>query len=121
MDDGNNVDLITIDFSKALKKIPHEKLLNKLLNFGIDGCVYNWIKDFLCERNFNIRFCSCLAYLFYVTSAVPKGSKLGPLLYITHPNEIADIQKFANIKMYTDDLTIYAVVNNESYRKTNQF
>ena len=47
---------------------------------------------------------------------MPQGSKLDPLLYIIYANDIADIFKCANIKMYADDLTIYAVVKNESDR-----
>ena len=42
LDDGNSVDLIKIDFSKAFDKIPHKK--QELLNFGTYGGVFNWIK-----------------------------------------------------------------------------
>ena len=121
MDDSNSVDLITIDFSKTFDKIPYKKLQHKLLNFGIDGCVFNWIKNFLCERNFNVRISSCFSNLFDVNSSVPQGSKLDLLLYIIYANDIEDIFKFANIKKYTDDLIIYAAVNDEYDRKTLQF
>ena len=48
---------------------------------------------------------------------------MGPLLYniIIYVNDIADIFKFANIKIYADDLVIYAAVNYVSDRKTLQF
>ena len=110
MDDGNSVDLITNDFLKAFDKIPHKKLLHKLLNFGIDGCLFNWIKDFLCERNFIVRISSCFSNLFNATSSVPQGSKLGPKLCIIYATDIGDIFKFAYIKMYTDYLTIYTAI-----------
>ena len=70
LDDGNNIDHIT-HFSKAFDKITHEKLLHKLLHFGIDSRVFNWIKDFLYERNFNVRISLCHSNLFNVTSFVP--------------------------------------------------
>ena len=73
-DDNNSVDLITIDFFKAFNKIPHKKLLHKLINFSIDGCVFNWIKDFLCEINFNVRISSYFSNLFDVNNSVPQGS-----------------------------------------------
>ena len=105
-----SVDLIKNDFLKAFDKIPHKKLLHKLLNFGIDGCSFNWIKDFLCERNFIVRISSCFSNLFNATCSVPQGSKLGPKLYIIYATDIGDIFKFAYIKMYTDYLTIYTAI-----------
>ena len=42
-----------------------------------------------------------------------QGSKLSPMLYIIYANDIADLFNFANIKMYADDLTIYACINYE--------
>ena len=47
-----------------------------------------------------------------VISSVSQGSKLGPLLYILYANDIMQNFKFAKVKMYADDLTIYAIVNN---------
>jgi hypothetical protein len=107
MDKGNNIDLITIDFSKAFDKIPHKKLIHKLAKFGIGGCVFNWICDFLLGRNFKVCINSFNSDLFNVTSSVPQGSKLGPLFYIIYANDIVDLFKFAKITMYADDLTIH--------------
>ena len=73
------------------------------------------------QKKFNVKISSCFSNLFDVTSLEPQGIKLGPLLYIIYANDIADIFKFANIKMYADNLTIYAALNNESGRKTLQF
>ena len=47
-----------------------------------------------------------------VISSVPQGSKLGLLLYILYANDIMQNFKFAKVKMYADDLTVYAIVNN---------
>ena len=41
LDDGKSVNFLTTDFSKASDKIPHKKLVHKLLNIGIDGFVFN--------------------------------------------------------------------------------
>ena len=43
---------------------------------------------------------------------MPQGSTLAPLLYILYANNIVKIFKFAKVKIYADDLTVYAGVNN---------
>ena len=47
-----------------------------------------------------------------IISSVPQGSKLGHLLHILYANDIMQNFKFAKVKMYADDLTVYAIVNN---------
>jgi hypothetical protein len=44
------------------------------------------------------------------------SNKLGPLLYILYANDIAKIFSLAKIKMYADDITMYAIINNEDDR-----
>jgi hypothetical protein len=43
-------DLIILDFSKALDKVPHKKLLWKLNNYGIRGNTWKWVLAFLSNR-----------------------------------------------------------------------
>ena len=81
-DNGNNVDLITIDFSKAFDKISHNKLIYKLSKYGISGNLLAWIKNFLTNRKFNVNVGNWKSDAFDVFSSVLQGSKLGSLMYI---------------------------------------
>ena len=113
IDNNNNVDLITIDFSKAFDSIFHSKLVHKLYCYGIQGKLLNWIKEFLNNRTFSV-----LINNINSLSSVPQGSKTGPLFYIIYANDLANIFKFAKLKLYAYDLSIYAAVNNyEDYLK----
>ena len=47
---GDDSDVIYLDYSKAFDKVDHEILLSKLFNYGIKGKIYDWIKDFLSDR-----------------------------------------------------------------------
>ena len=47
LDDGNDVDIIYLDFRKAFDCVPHQRLLSKLKAYGIAGSVLNWVTDFL--------------------------------------------------------------------------
>ena len=51
LEHGGNVDVIYTDFEKAYEKVSHEKLLDKMKNkYGIQGKLWNWLKNFLSER-----------------------------------------------------------------------
>ena len=64
-------------------------------------------------KKFNVKLNNCFSKFYDVASSVPPGSKLGLFSYIIYTNDIADLFKFPKIKMYADDLTIYACINNE--------
>ena len=118
IDNNNNVDLVTIDFSKAFDSISHSKLIHKLYSYGIQGKLLNWIKEFLNNRTFSVLINNINSLIFPVISSVFQGSKTGPLYCILYANDLANIFKFAKLKMYADDLCIYAAINNfEDYLK----
>ena len=118
IDNNNNVDLIVIDFSKAFDSISHSKLIHKLYSYDIQGKLLNWIKEFLNNRTFSVLINNINSLIFPVINSVPQGSKTGPLFYILYANDLANIFKFAKLKMYADDLSIYAAVNDyEDYLK----
>ncbi|PKU45375.1 rna-directed dna polymerase from mobile element jockey-like [Limosa lapponica baueri] len=41
------VDIVYLDFGKAFDTIPHNVLLEKLVNHGIDKCTLHWVKNWL--------------------------------------------------------------------------
>jgi len=46
MDEGMNMDIVFLDFSKAFDSVPHQRLLLKLQNYGVSGPVLEWIRSF---------------------------------------------------------------------------
>ena len=47
-DDKESVDnIIFLDFAKAFDKVPHSRLMSKIISHGIDGRVARWIGDWL--------------------------------------------------------------------------
>ena len=75
-----------------------------------------WIKEFLKNRSFAIKLNNYISKSLPVISSVPQGSKLRPLLYIFYATDIMQNFKFAKVKMYADDLTVNAEVNNVNDR-----
>ena len=116
IDDGNCVDVITIDFAKEFVSISHNKLIYKLLFYGICGKVQAWIKEFLNNTFFRVKLHNYKSNNYPVTGSVPQGTKLAPILCNFYCIDIVKNFKYAKVKMYADDLTIYAIINNNDDR-----
>ena len=106
LDEGVRTDAIIIDFSKAFDLVPHDRLLTKIAASGVDLRVVVWVKEFLLGRSQRVRVDGQLSEEVRVTSGVPQGSVLGPLLFLAYVNDIwRNIG--SNIRLFADDCIIY--------------
>ena len=108
---GKQVDAIVMDFSKAFDKVAHSHLLYKLGKYGIEGRTKNWIKDFLTNRSQQVVLDGMASTNAPVTSGVPQGSVLGPILFPIFINDISD-GITSNIRLFADDTIIYRNIKN---------
>ena len=116
---GNQVDLILLDFSKAFDKVNHLKLLFKLSQHGVKGKTLNWIRAFLLGRTQAVVLEGESSSEVPVTSGVPQGSVLGPLLFLLYINDLPqNIQ--SQVRLFADDTAVYLTVNSPQDANTLQ-
>ena len=109
IDEGKQVDIIYLDFKAAFDKVAHKRLLKKVWSIGIRGKVYQWIKNFLCDRYQRVKINGVYSEWKRVTSGVPQGSVLGPVLFLIYINDLPDVMNCA-MKMFADDTKLYSEI-----------
>ena len=106
---GKQTDLVLLDFSKAFDKVNHLKLLFKLSQHGVKGNTLNWIRAFLLGRTQAVLLEGERSAEAPVTSGVPQGSVLGPLLFLLYINDLPkNIQ--SQVRLFADDTAVYLTV-----------
>ena len=110
MQKGKQTDLILLDFSKAFDKVSHEKLLHKLHFYGIRGNILSWIKSFLDNRSQTVVIEGKQSKTAPVSSGVPQGSVLGPILFLAYINDLPD-NVTSQVRLFADDTVVYAAIS----------
>ena len=106
LDKNIPVDIIYLDLSRAFDVVSHDLLLVKLKKVGICGNILRWIKSFLTNRKQRVKVGDVLSDWCAVTSGVPQGTILGPVMFLVYINDICkDINSFC--KLYADDCVLY--------------
>jgi len=95
-----------LDFCKAFDKVSHRLLLHKLnYYYGIRGSTFKWISSFLSGRSQRIVCNGFTSAPVNVTSGVPQGTVLGPLLFLVYINDLPDIISSC-CSLFADDCCI---------------
>ena len=108
---------IFLDLSKAFDTLNHTILLNKLHHYGIRDGSLTLFKSYLQNRKQYVVINNAKSETLDITTGVPQGSILGPLLFIIYINDLPNASNIFQSIMYADDTNLSASL--QSIKSTN--
>ena len=110
LDTNGQVDVVYTDFSKAFDRVSHKILLQKLAAYGFGDLLVQWLGSYLLNRSFFTVVNGFQTQLKPITSGVPQGSHLGPILFNVFVNDLPGSLLYSRPFMYADDLKFCRVI-----------
>ena len=96
-----------LDLSKAFDTVDYTILLQKLEHHCIRGTTYNWFKSYLTNRTKFVSIGNTLSDTKQVLMGAPKGSVLGPLLFLLSINDFSNSSRAFEFHLFADDSTLF--------------
>ena len=105
LDNREHYCMVFCDVSKAFDRVWHRGLLLKLEMYGIQGELLDWFSSYISNRNQSVFVNGALSKPRTLKAGVPRGSVLGPFLFIVYVNEVADKLNCIT-RLFADDTSL---------------
>ena len=101
-----------MDMTRAFDRVNHKALIHKLQTcFHVSGNLLSWFRSYVEGRRQRVTVLGATSADKPVTSGVPQGSILGPILFLLYVNDLPDVVQHSNIACFADDTKLYKCID----------
>ena len=104
-EDGLMTGILVWDLSSAFDTLDIELFLDKISIYGADKLTRDWFESFLTNRTQRVRVGSALSMPLVLTSGVPQGGILSPIVFTIYTADMELWLKFSKLFNFADDTT----------------
>ena len=97
----------------------HHHLATKLHHYGMRGKMLEWVKSFLSSRTQEVILEGKTLSPAPVTSGIPQGSVLAPILFLCYINDLPN-QVSSTVRLFADDCLLFRNINTTHDAETLQ-
>ena len=109
---GGAVRVLAVDIAGAFDRVSHLGVLHKIRSYGLGDTLHRWLTSYLTDRNPQVVVGGATSQPFPIAAGVPKGSILGPTLFLLYVNDAADVlPDGVSPATYADDTTLYSTMS----------
>lgn len=99
--------VLFMDLQKAFETVNRAILIQKLENYGLEGTVLKWFKNWLTNRVQYVSFCGVKSEPLIIESGIPQGTPLSCPLFNVYINDIVNNVDFCHINVFADDTILW--------------
>ena len=101
---------IYIDLSKTFDTLDNSILIDKLSHYGIKYNALKWFSSYLSNRTMFVEIDNAKSSVRHLTTGVPQGCILGPLLFLIYMNDISNSSSLFKFIMFADDTNLFTTI-----------